>query len=462
MKRLLFSILLPAALWGRPEISYSQTIPGLWHKAVLAQPNGAGNDHIMDFGFCDSSNGLWLSTEGLISSSSNGGKSWSVDSNLFPSFSGEKFNLNCLECTAPHRGFFHSDQYAISISPFEISQQYPPNMNEVNGGAYTTLSEKMYDTSHGVRLVYCKFGNEYARTLAMIATNDGWQSSALRGTIYIDSNATDARIPFYSGYLVDSNEAWTARLTADTHSITMMHTTNAGMQWDSLFTFSGTLESVVQQFFVNKQIGTVLFECNLNPIDYVYSGDYGKTWRMDSTFDKTLWRMANPAPGIFWGMIGQQGDANVDIFPLEDAFGQSNIFSRKLAYSSDTGHTWIIDSNTFIDDSLEEMHFLDARHGWIASWSHDSEYVWYYDADHSNASVEHNWVRYTSGSISIYPNPTQTWITASGAQQPVSITDALGRKCPCAETGNTLDVSHLSPGVYFVSNASQHTVFVKE
>jgi hypothetical protein len=62
----------------------------------------------------------------------------------------------------------------------------------------------------------------------------------------------------------------------------------------------------------------------------------------------------------------------------------------------------------------------------------------------------------------VYPNPAQRTITVSGALEPVSITDALGRKCPCTETGNTLDISNLSPGVYFVSNSSQHAVFVME
>jgi hypothetical protein len=230
----------------------------------------------------------------------------------------------------------------------------------------------------------------------------------------------------------------------------------------------------VEELLVNPNTSEVFYTGNFSRVDtastgivdYAYSSDYGTTWRLDSSFGLHLWRLANPAPGILWAMIGQSGPGEVggfiEVFPPVNAVGSGfeNDYSSKIGYSSDNGKTWTIDSTTFINDSLEEMHFLDARHGWIASWSNDSLFMWYYDADANSGVVEHGSPNPTK--FVVYPNPTQNWITIFGASATVSITDDLGRLWTCPGNGSMFDVSSLPSGIYIASDGQSRAKFVKE
>jgi hypothetical protein len=73
------------------------------------------------------------------------------------------------------------------------------------------------------------------------------------------------------------------------------------------------------------------------------------------------------------------------------------------------------------------MHFIDARHGWIASWSNDSIFMWYYDADESSVGE----APVLNQQLQIYPNPfsqsTQiTFTSPSAGYAEVSIVNMLG------------------------------------
>ncbi len=462
-KLFLFTILLPAAVLVAAGNSSAQSIPGSWHKVPLPQRLGHG-ENTMDFSFKDSLNGICLSDAGYISSTTDGGKVWELDTN-FGGNGYSKMNLNNIECTGPHRGFQHGLEETLSIVPMGDSLFTPPAFNEVNWGAYFTLAEKMYDTTYGFRLaelVSIEDLNQSEDSIVIIVTHDGWRSSTEYGSGFLITPRNLSWQVVSSGYIVDSNDVWTAIGGGfGPMQKKIIHSMNGGQTWDSI-SFSGNRQTNIEDFFVNPSSREVFYLNNLDPIDYAYSSDYGTTWRLDSTFGEHLWRMANPASGILWAMIGQTGSgwtgADVEIFPPSDIHGAPNDYCRKIAYSSDTGHTWTIDSTTFINDSLEEMHFLDARHGWIASLSHDSLFMWYYENDNSSVSS----LSKQAAALTVYPNPAESFISVFGAQQPVSILDALGRKCACPESGNSLDVSALPPGVYFVSNSSQHSVFVKE
>jgi len=461
--------------------SHAQTIPGRWHKVALPQPARVGNDNTQDFSFTDSLNGICVSDIGLISSTSDGGRTWVLDTNLYNDYIDRKGNLNSVECTAPHHGFFHGGNGTISIAPSRTTIQFPPEAGQINYGDYTTLAEKMYDTAYGFRLV------EIFNTVLMIVTHDGWQSSVPYDSGYLQN----AQSPIIA-YIVDSNDVWTEEGNTlgktgfvDSPKV-ILHSTNGGITWQSFDAFdSARYRPWVQDLFVNPKAREVFCTVNYSHIDYAYSSDYGTTWRIDSSFsgssdyEKTwrlgskvggvLWRMANPAPGILWAMIGGSGYSSVEIFPQRDAIGaDSNYYSRKIGYSSDNGKTWLIDSTTFLGDSLEEMHWLDVRHGWIASWSHDSLFMWYYDADATSGVVEHYFHTNSVAYSLLYPDPVSStlYVDAPGLSGPVLVFDVLGRVVISSVLPSSdkmqLDVRSLPRGPYMVVIGNLTTQFLKE
>ncbi len=472
MKRPSACVLLAIAILATANEVYSQNIPGRWVKVALPMVGAPGNDNTLDFGFVDSLNGVWVSGGGVVGSTVVGGRTWQLDSVLTtPALNMNKRSLNALSCTGPRRGFYHSGALTLSILPGGTGIESPPEPNQVNDGAYFTLAEKMYDTAYGFRLVeYVSTHDlsEFDDSVAILVTHDGWRSSDLYGSPYIIAGDTSYLEHHYQpmniGYIVDSNDVWTAlgrnvipsgsKIVNEPKVI--LHTTSGGATWLASDAFdSANYQPWVLDFSVNPTTREVFCFGTNSAADCAYSSDYGTTWRVDSTFGNGLWRLANPAHGVLWAIIGSGAEAIVPEFPLIHSEG----FASKLAYSSDNGAHWLIDSTTFIDDSLEEMHFLNARHGWIASWSHDSLFMWYYDAS-SSGVAKHS--PGSSGQFAIYPNPARSSITVSGAPSALTITDALGRIWNCPVSGQRVDVSQLPAGIYFICGGRRRTPFAKE
>ncbi len=62
----------------------------------------------------------------------------------------------------------------------------------------------------------------------------------------------------------------------------------------------------------------------------------------------------------------------------------------------------------------------------------------------------------------IYPNPATNKISVAGINGPFNILDPLGRTYSVLKNGNTLDVSALPSGVYFISDGHTGAKFIKE
>ncbi len=62
----------------------------------------------------------------------------------------------------------------------------------------------------------------------------------------------------------------------------------------------------------------------------------------------------------------------------------------------------------------------------------------------------------------LYPNPAASILNVENAGGTITITDPLGRTFEVKQTGNTLDISSLPSGVYFVSDGHSRAKFVKE
>jgi Secretion system C-terminal sorting domain len=68
----------------------------------------------------------------------------------------------------------------------------------------------------------------------------------------------------------------------------------------------------------------------------------------------------------------------------------------------------------------------------------------------------------SNDSCSVYPNPCTNILNVDNFGTEIAIADPLGRRYEVPRNGNTLDISSLPPGVYFVSDGVSRAKFVKE
>jgi photosystem II stability/assembly factor-like uncharacterized protein len=68
----------------------------------------------------------------------------------------------------------------------------------------------------------------------------------------------------------------------------------------------------------------------------------------------------------------------------------------------------------------------------------------------------------SDSNLCVFPNPATNSITVESANGPISILDPLGRRYVVPQSGNTLDISTLPAGVYFVSDGHSEVKYVKE
>jgi hypothetical protein len=454
----------------RPSVA-QQRYNGTWNKISVP-----GSSFISDFNFKDSLFGLArFYTPDSIVSTSDGGHTWVSDTST-GNQPVNKLYLNSMECWGFQSGIFFGGgpgEVTDVLSSGSIIMVTPPAGGDNGIGAYLPIAEHMIDSADGYRLVQEQDEQlQLVDTVIFLATHNSWQTSVTYGSPYAWSGPQDPNITsnnFFSGIVIDSSETWTADIN------TILHTTTAGETWDSILPIDTTrYKPQWKDFFIDTVTNEVYAEAQYSIVDFAYSSDYGQTWRLDSTFGQKLWRMAVPAPGIIWAMLGNGGKTgNIGIAPIEvspPTNFQPAELSNKVAYSIDTGKTWYIDSNTFAGDTLLEMHFIDARHGWIAGYANGSSHIWYYDADASivTTSVQSGTSGANSPYLLVYPDPAQTTITitgatlANGSTLALTVFDPLGRRYFCPQENAILDIASLPSGIYFVNDGYVSGKFVKE
>jgi hypothetical protein len=73
-----------------------------------------------------------------------------------------------------------------------------------------------------------------------------------------------------------------------------------------------------------------------------------------------------------------------------------------------------------------------------------------------------------NGALRVYPNPTRGQLIIENGEliiDNVTIYDVVGRTVgayPCGRPENTIDVSHLAKGMYFLKTGNKTVKFVKE
>jgi hypothetical protein len=139
---------------------------------------------------------------------------------------------------------------------------------------------------------------------------------------------------------------------------------------------------------------------------------------------------------------------------------------QRIIISTDRGATWNVDTVPFDDGNPYYRITSVAVTGSgrvLASIIPDSNYIG------SNCLA---YLEPVSSSVAqtvsphqiftIFPNPAKNEIQVSLGVGNISILDPLGRSYAVKQTGNTLDVSSLPSGVYFVSDGHTRAKFVKE
>jgi hypothetical protein len=193
-----------------------------------------------------------------------------------------------------------------------------------------------------------------------------------------------------------------------------------------------------------------------------YSSDNGTTWQIDSAFNGTVSEMSVVSPHVIRMSLRDTAPSVI--------FGTT----RSLAYSFNNGATWSVDSITFKSDSIilqiDDIYWLDARHGWVVAQNDipppytdtPVDFIYYYDAD-ANAGVQTSIVGIKYGTIRVYPDPATNIIYTDVTDDTLQIYDPLGRKYRVTMTGDVIDVSRHSSGVYFLYDGiAVRAKFLKE
>jgi photosystem II stability/assembly factor-like uncharacterized protein len=403
-------------------------MPGHWVPSFsISHPNAVANS----INFIDSAYGLAFIDSGTLATqvyrTTDGGHSWelwgSTDSG-FHMFSGGTHPLQMLS----KRDIY----YAGTASDFWISNDSGKTFHYTPcPWNSTTAAASMFTPAFGISVV--GYQNP---ALQVYETRDSGISFQPRSS-FASSNSVSDAIFFDSSF-------WLVAL----HEKTILRTRDGGLTWD-------TVLNTPQVSFYNEAITSPdrskvyvtggLYNGKNYSASFFESTDTGNTWRADSSiYGNRIARMASPAPGKVWALVrtGLQSEAD------------------SLFYSPDDGTTWVKDSVTFIGKSLLDIVWPDSNHGYLWVQNGDTVFVYRYVNDLTGVLERPNDQQQLS--ITCYPNPALSILHIESSVGPMTISDPLGRSYEVKQSGNTLDVSALPSGVYFVSDGHTRAKFVKE
>ncbi len=225
----------------------------------------------------------------------------------------------------------------------------------------------------------------------------------------------------------------------------ILRTTDAGITWSVTNTsFSCWLPLAIMgtpTYFANGSVGS--YQTNVYRSD-----DYGQTWRELYSFPfsydtSTFTEIAPFETGSMYGDLSH-------LYIPSD----SGIF-----ISTDQGVTWNISSVRQPNGPICLFHGKVFSGSTYFPGIRTSGGLWEEDTG-GLAGVEHPEPSQTP--FRIFPNPATTSVTFFSAKGSVSLLDPLGRVYDIPHSGNTVDISSLSSGVYFVSDGLSRVKFVKE
>jgi hypothetical protein len=427
---LLILLAIPFLLIFSHQPAVSQTLPGHWVSSLsISHPNALANS----MNFIDSSYGFVFIDSGTLLThfyrTIDGGKNWSLFGSTdsgYHMFSGVTHSLQLLTKRDIYYAGASADFWSSSDSgrtfQLDLCPWSPTNF----------IAGTMFTPGFGKVIV----GNPQPSFQVYETYDSGLSFTTLSGTSSITGQCNDALFLDSSNWLVALNYK------------NILRTRDGGLTWDTVLNpnqVSFYKEALTSTNRSRVYVTGGLFNGKGYSASYFESTDTGNTWRADSTiYGNRIARMASPSPGKLWALVRTSLQSPAD----------------SLFYSSDDGLNWAKDSVTFIGKSLLDIVWPDSNHGYIFAQNGDTVLVYRYVTDQSG--VSETTFKMDQLSIFCYPNPTSSILNIVSSTGLLSIFDPLGRSYEVKQTGNTLDVSSLPSGVYFVSDGHSRAKFVKE
>jgi photosystem II stability/assembly factor-like uncharacterized protein len=204
-------------------------------------------------------------------------------------------------------------------------------------------------------------------------------------------------------------------------------------------------------------LGDTLVAYNLNGSpDPELTTDGGMLWLQpsnlnDSTFDATDMSSLEQNPVFLVG-------GELDTTRLNNVFvsfdNGATWQTRLIQPANDTPIFWI--RHVAVTGSGEAVAIIVAQRG--AGQNVEQDYLGYLAPIQASVNAPSP----LPSTFAIYPNPATNEIQVTSSEGNISILDPLGRSYEVKQSGNTLDVSSLPSGVYFVSDGVSRAKFVKE
>ena len=177
-------------------------------------------------------------------------------------------------------------------------------------------------------------------------------------------------------------------------------------------------------------------------------------------------------PGGFSNLSPIFEDTIISLVIIDSATGTAH--SGLVLLSADLGATWQRDTLQFnknfaspiVADAIGfssngsmvgSFSFIDTLSGGFLET--DTEFFARLSSS-SNSGVQI--LDFPYRDYSVYPNPAENVLNVESFCEPISILDPLGRSYDVKQTGNTLDISALPSGVYFIGDGHTRAKFVKE
>jgi ligand-binding sensor domain-containing protein len=377
--------------------------------------------------------GQWMRTNGLITSQIN--TIDTLEQNLFAC------TQSGLYVTSDSGADWEPDSAGMgSVSVSSVIANDGKLFAGTNGkGIFVSSNNGASWSATNSGLVYVVFGDttRLALNVYTLAQANGMLFTGTQATVFVSTNnGVSWRNPAYGAQSVGALSLVMigTNLIAGT-SNGIYYSPDSGRDWYAVLNVPVSL-TIISGFAV---LGSTIF---------VGTGSDGVWSSTDSGMD---WAEANDS-----GLT----DANVTTLLVSGKTLFAGTESGGVFVSSDSGVTWEqIDSGLNVDTEITSLAIKDstlyAGTSDSGIWRHSLLKIVTAPSSVASPSVSET-------SISVYPNPAMSSINITSSTGPFSMLDPLGRSYEIKQTGNTLDISALPPGVYFVSDGHSRVKFVKE
>jgi len=359
----------------------------------------------------------------------DGGQSWSTDSMDIGTTNGHPTGYNPSNLFRDHEGYLYSGPSKYDPQRQEWIYQHDTVLIELNGKPFGQQFDAQVLAVDSSDYIYSPGPSQTFKYESLLRSSDHGNSWQML------SQSPDDWIAM----AVDSRGRILASIGLASTGGIIIRSSDHGETWDTIYHgSSGGLDDIGA--IVVSQDGTILAKDE--------GGDAsGPFYMIESNDDGALWQHYDKLEPWTFALDGSNKLYAAGIV-------SAPTLTRGVLISTDTGKTGQLLS--FSTDTGYSVVAVSPNHVLYAGTLEDGLFH-YVPAASSVETVVSSPENFT-----IFPNPATDKIQITSAERSISILDPLGRSYEVKQTGNTLDVSSLPPGVYFVSDGHTRAKFVKE